>query len=162
MNTTPPNPTSEERVLAALAHVSALFMGTGLIVPLIVYFTQRKKSAAVRFQALQALGYQVLGMALYLATSLVISPLLTIMVTVFSLASAAANNETLLWVVFIAEFFFLALLFGLLGIYALAGVVGAVACLSGKDFRYPWYGTWLEHYLQPVKSASKSVEVANV
>lgn len=163
MSTTIPAPTTtEERILSALAHFSVLFIGTGLIAPLIVYFAQRKKSAIVRFQALQALGYQIIGMTLYLAASMVVSLLLTITVAVFSLAAAAANNETLFWMVFVAEFFAVGLLVGLLGIYALAGAVGAVVCLSGRNFRYPWLGTWLERYLQPGRPASKSVEVAYV
>ncbi len=45
------NPTSEEKVLAALAHGSVLFAWFGPIAPTILWVTQRNKSKYVRFHA---------------------------------------------------------------------------------------------------------------
>jgi uncharacterized Tic20 family protein len=52
----PPAPTSDERIMAALSH---LF---GPLVSLIVWATQKDKSAFVRFQSLQALAADLILM----------------------------------------------------------------------------------------------------
>ena len=50
-------PTSDERLLALLSHLS-VFMG-GIILPLIIWATQKDKSKFVRFHSLQAIFYQL-------------------------------------------------------------------------------------------------------
>lgn len=50
-------PTSDERLLALLSHLSA-FMG-GIILPLIIWATQKDKSKFVRFHSLQAIFFQL-------------------------------------------------------------------------------------------------------
>ena len=49
---------SDEKILAALAHGSVFLMFLGPVVPVILWVTQRKKSNYVSFHALQAMGYQ--------------------------------------------------------------------------------------------------------
>lgn len=56
-------PTQDERVMAALAHASALLPLMGVIAPIVIWVSQKEKSKYVAFQALQALAYQ-LGMIL--------------------------------------------------------------------------------------------------
>ena len=53
-------PTSDEKVLAALAHASVLFAFFGPVGPTLIWAFQRNKSKYVRFHALQAMGYQAL------------------------------------------------------------------------------------------------------
>ncbi|HMS64583.1 MAG TPA: DUF4870 domain-containing protein [Ignavibacteria bacterium] len=50
-------PTSDEKLLALLSHLS-MFMG-GIILPLIIWATQKEKSKFVRFHSLQAIFYQL-------------------------------------------------------------------------------------------------------
>lgn len=60
-------PSQDERVMSALAHGAAIIYFMGLIAPIVIWATQREKSAYVRFQALQAVAYQLamlLGMFL--------------------------------------------------------------------------------------------------
>lgn len=52
-----PQTTSDERLLAMLSHLSILF--GGLLVPLIIWATQKDKSKFVKFNALQALFYHL-------------------------------------------------------------------------------------------------------
>jgi uncharacterized Tic20 family protein len=47
-------PASEERIIAALAHLSALALGIGMVVPAILWTSQREKSKYAAFQSLQA------------------------------------------------------------------------------------------------------------
>ena len=57
MNT---EPTSDEKITAALVHASVLLLFLGPIVPVLIWTSQRRKSKYVSFHALQAMGYQAL------------------------------------------------------------------------------------------------------
>ncbi len=50
-------PTSDERLLAMLSHLS-IFLG-GIILPIILWATQKDKSKFVRFHSLQAIFYHL-------------------------------------------------------------------------------------------------------
>jgi len=50
-------PTSDERLLAMLAHLS-IFLG-GIILPIIIWATQKDKSKFVRFHSLQAIFFHI-------------------------------------------------------------------------------------------------------
>jgi uncharacterized Tic20 family protein len=140
-------PSSEERLWAALSHFSAFLLGWGLIAPLIVWVTQRKKSAYVSFHALQALGYQMLLPYFWIIMSIVL-PLAIIplsFIVVFLAQDTASGMET-----FLTFLMPLMIFGGIVGGFALfigIGILGAVICLSGKDFNYPILGKWLRRYL---------------
>ena len=53
--------TQEERLLAALAHASIMMNFMGPIAGLLIYITQKEKSAYVARQGLQATIYQLIG-----------------------------------------------------------------------------------------------------
>lgn len=140
-----PSTTSEERLLAALAHGSVILSFFGPIVPALVWTFQRRKSPYVAFHALQAVGYQMLtfwvGMAAYLLFVLVF------MLVAIPLMGFAASNSRFEMTPFILQgsmFFFM---FGFMGIYTLLGIAGAVLCLLDKDFKYPILGKRLANYL---------------
>lgn len=162
MESTHPTPSLDDRLLAGIAHGSILFMGWGLIVPLIIYTVQRNKSKYVTFQALQALGYQVGFAILSLGLSFIVSLIALLGVTIGSSVSAAAQTEAGLVISMLVELFLFAALFGVLGLFVLLGLAAAAACLFGVDFKYPLYGAWLQRYLNPLKKpAPRSVEVAH-
>ncbi len=71
----PNAPSQNDRIMAALAHVSALLPFWGVIAPIVIWVTQKDKSRFVAFQALQALAYQIsmilagfVGMACYMCS----------------------------------------------------------------------------------------------
>src|SRR5512147_3094320 len=68
-------PNQDERVMAALSHVSALLPMIGVIAPIVIWATQKEKSQYVAFQALQAIAYQLsmvaawfIGMGCYMCS----------------------------------------------------------------------------------------------
>ncbi len=140
-----PITTSDERLLAALAHGSVIFSFFGPIVPALVWAFQRRKSPYVAFHALQAIGYQMLtfwvGMAAYLLF------ILAFMLVAIPLMGLAASNSDFEVTPFILQGFMMFFLFGFMGLYMLFGIVGAVLCLLDKDFKYPILGKRLEKYL---------------
>lgn len=140
-----PSTTSEERILAALAHGSVILSFFGPIVPTLVWTFQRRKSPYVAFHALQAIGYQMLtfwvGMAAYLLFMLVF------MLVAIPVMGLAASNSDFEFTPFILQGSMMFFIFGFMGLYMLFGIVGAVLCLLDKDFKYPILGKWLEKYL---------------
>jgi uncharacterized Tic20 family protein len=138
-----PSPTTEERIWAVIAHLSALAFGLGLVLPVIGWSDQRNKSRYATFQCLQAFGYQSLGYTIWLLTYIVLVTLLTI---VFVIVMPGAGNDNF----FIAAWggIFLLVIFGLLGLYMLLPVIAAIACGFGRDFQYPILGKRLARYLE--------------
>jgi len=51
--------TQDERIMAALAHASAILPFWGLIGAIVIWATQKEKSRFVGFQALQVIAYQI-------------------------------------------------------------------------------------------------------
>ncbi|MFZ5857892.1 MAG: DUF4870 domain-containing protein [Chloroflexota bacterium] len=138
--------TSEERLLAALAHGSVILSFFGPIVPALVWTFQRHKSPYVAFHALQAVGYQMLTFWVGMTAYLVFMLLFTLaFIPLMALAELGNSNSELTPLIFNGVIFLF--MFGFMGVYTLFGIVGAVFSLLGKDFKYPILGKWLEKYL---------------
>src|SRR5215216_5426725 len=74
--------TTEERLWAVLSHLSSLAFGMGILLPIIGWSDQRRKSNYSSFQSLQALGYQSLGFTVWILSYLVIILLTTILLLI--------------------------------------------------------------------------------
>jgi uncharacterized Tic20 family protein len=144
-------PSQDERIMAALAHVTTLVPFMGVIAPIVIWTTQREKSQYVAFQALQALAYQLtmilawfVGMGCYMCSAF------SIFLTV-PFASAADQEQTvepLFGLVFFIPFLvFGAILVGGIA-FVIYGFVGAIMALQGKPFRYVLIGGRVERFMQ--------------
>lgn len=139
-------PTSDEKLMAALAHGSILLAFLGPIVPAIVWMSQRKKSKYVSFHALQAMGYQALMFWLWIVVGTLI--MLFAMCLLVPLAMFVMENSNNPGVApFVVQIFMFLFIFGFMGLFFLTGIAGAIFCLTGREFRYPLLGKWLEKYL---------------
>jgi uncharacterized Tic20 family protein len=143
------NLSSEESWLAALSHAGILIPSLGFVVPLIVWITQREKSANLRFQSLQALTFQLL----VAAVGVVLGALSGLFVGALGLLSGAfafaLQSETPFVLITGGQFLVFGGLLCLMGLAVLLGIVAAIACLSGSNFRYPILGRRLENFLLP-------------
>ena len=137
-----------ERVLAALAHASILLGAFtngigGIGTALVIWLTQRDKSAYAAAQALQALVYQVVAfIVVFLAWAFwgVLWTLL-LLVPIFANPGAYDNAPPAgLWVGLILMLVPIAIS----GLTILYGLWGAARCLGGHGFRYAIIGRWLE------------------
>jgi len=147
-------PVQDERIMAALAHVSALLPFMGVIAPIVIWATQKDKSAYVRFQALQAVAYQltmilawVVGMGCYMCSFFLTFGGLA--ATTSSSSEAVNGPAAFLGILAFAIPF---VVFGLIFVggiaFVLYGLVGAVQTLGGKNFHYIIIGKRVERFLQ--------------
>jgi uncharacterized Tic20 family protein len=153
-----PVPTNEDRIWAVIAHLSAIAFGMGILLPVIGWSEQRRKSNFTSFQCLQALGYQSLGYTVwFLAYLLVAFALIIIMfVALARVAEESVQFDQFMlgWMSILIVF-----MFGMLATYLLLPVIAAVSCALGRDFHYPILGKRLAHYLG-YDSTSNSEEQA--
>jgi uncharacterized Tic20 family protein len=152
------SPTTEERIWAVLSHLSSLAFGMGILLPIISWSDQRRKSNYASFQSLQALGYQSLGFTIWILSCLVIIILGAILLLIRlspgeergQIPSTLLNPEMI---------FFFVVIFGFFAVYFLLPIIAAVACALGRDFRYPILGNRLARYLgyDPIQKSDEQV-----
>lgn len=139
-------PTTEERVWAMLSHLSAIAFGMGILLPVIAWSEQRRKSNYASFQCLQALGYQSLGYTFWILGSFVII-VIHFLFTAREVVSATQSGEdpaSFLGPVMTLHFLVMMVL---IVVYVLPPMIAAVATSLGRDFRYPILGNRLARYL---------------
>jgi uncharacterized Tic20 family protein len=135
---------SDEKIMAALVHGSVFLMFLGPIVPVIIWASQRNKSKYVSFHALQAMGYQALIFWVWIVVMMLI---VIFSVLLLPVLGAVMRNPQDPVIPFLFQIPIFVGIFGVMGLSFLMGIVGAVFCLIGRDFRYPFLGKWLERYL---------------
>ena len=142
MHTTP---TTEDRIWTVLAHLSALSFGMGILLPVVGWSDQRRKSNYASFQCLQALGYQSVGFTIWVLSYLVII-ILAAIILLATLDPTSASRENPLQAPGMIIFFMI--VFGYFALYFVLPILAAIACAMGKDFRYPLMGDRLAYYLE--------------
>ena len=139
MNTTP---TTEDRIWSIFAHLSALSFGMGILLPVVGWSDQRRKSNYASFQSLQALGYQSVGFTVWVLSYLVIIILASV---VFLAILAPGPTSDAIFPPGMIVFFLI--LFAGFAVYFIFPIIAAIACALGRDFRYPFLGNRLARYL---------------
>ena len=142
-------PSQNDKIMAALAHISAILPLMGVIAPIVIWATQKDKSEFVAFQALQAVAYQLVmilawfvGMGCYM---------LSFFGTFFSIPLAQGNgNEPspLFFLGFMVPFIVIGAMFLGSAIFIVYGLIGAIQVFQGKNFRYIIIGDRLTNYLK--------------
>lgn len=145
--------TSDERILSAVAHFSVLLFGWGIFLPMIVWVLERKKSAFARFQALQAAVYTIAIFVLYLLVVPLLVLVLTLVMVVVAALTASSAGDAGAGLVLGFQFLLFGFIFGVWGVFILTGVIGGIACLMGRDFRYPLLGSWMDRFLHQPEPA---------
>ena len=150
--------TTEDRIWAVLSHLSVLSFGMGILLPIVGWSDQRRKSNYASFQCLQALGYQSVGFPVWVLSYLVIIILGSIILLVILRPDGGVGESSgaLRHPGIIA---FLILVFGPFAIYLVLPVIAAIACALGRDFRYPILGGRLAGYLgyEPIQKSEEQV-----
>ena len=140
------SPTTEERIWSILSHLSAIAFGMGILLPVIGWSEQRRKSNYAAFQCLQALGYQSLGYTTWILVSLLVVIAL-MFVTISKLAAASGRDEDITFLLGPSLTIHFVIAMALIGLYAIFPVLAAISCARGKEFYYPIIGNHLARYL---------------
>lgn len=134
----------EDRVVASVAHGSAIITLWGLIFPLVAWISQKDRSAFLRFQSLQALLYQGVGALAYLGTmALYFVFSFGVMLLMFADPSVAESPDAFMLAFMIPVFLIMFVFFVLGPIYMFFAFLASVRILRGHDYRYPVLGSLL-------------------
>jgi uncharacterized Tic20 family protein len=147
----PPTPTPDERVLAALSHVSVLLPLVGVIAPIVIWVTQREKSKYVAFQSLQAMVYQLtIIVGWILSWGCYMCSFLGIFAGMFlgAATETTGSGETIAIISSLLPLLVIGVIMLLGFILMIYGVVGAVMAFQGKPFRYIIIGERVERFMQ--------------
>jgi uncharacterized Tic20 family protein len=139
-------PSQDERIMGALPHISVLIPYIGVIVPILIWVTQKDKSRFVYLQALQAAAYQL---ALFVATLLGWGCyILSFVLLIPTIALIQPSSE---WPVLAVTFIPFCVL-GLIGLgwllFLIYGIVAAIQVFQGKDFHYIVIGNQVERFMR--------------
>ena len=158
--------TSEERTWAAIAHASTvvtLLVGlptaglSGVVmvfIPLLIYLSYRDKSRFVTYHAAQAFAAQIAATVGFFVAIMAG----TLLVTVLGLVSVVLI-VILIGILLIVVTAFVALIVGLIWVaypfvIGAFSVVAAIETANGRDYRYPYIGSWVEGWLAEHESTS--------
>jgi uncharacterized Tic20 family protein len=140
------HPNSDERMLGALAHFF------GLIAALIIWAVQKDKSRFVRFQAAQALVFDLITTLLIFV--LVFCSMGVMFIGLFGTILAAANSTPSpdnFGPIMIFPFMFPWFMFACISPFSIAlfvaRIVATISVLNGNNFSYPWLGAKVENFL---------------
>jgi uncharacterized Tic20 family protein len=140
-------PSTEERVMAAIAHGLVIVVyGLGAVGAVVIWLLQKEKSRYVAFQALQAAVYQLVGLLVCIIGwscwgclyGLSFIPMI---------ANAEKYTEAPPPIFFFISLGLMVVPLGLIGLWMLYGLWGALRAFQGRDFRYIVLGRMLERYL---------------
>lgn len=151
--------TREEMTWAALAHASILitvilglmtggFMVIlGPIIPAIIWYAYRGKSAYVVDQARQATIFQVAGIVAILALAILGAVVLTIGWVVSALLTVVLVGLLLMPVMLVVTLLWVVAIVGLPIAQMIYGCYAALETNNGRPFRYRWIADLIDRYL---------------
>ncbi len=155
MNLTPD--INEKTWPAGLAHLSILIPGIGFVVPLLLWFWQRKASAYLKFQIVQAFVFQMLQVLFWQVVLLLLSlGLVGVQVINVALNPAGFTQRTVLLKALTAAG---AGFVGLNLVYVGIAIWGAVMVFFGQEWKYPWLGKQLARALLSERQINPDFEM---
>lgn len=139
-------PSPDERIAGALAHIGALIPAIGLLIPVLIWITQKDRSHFAGFQALQAAAYQLLLLlASFLGWGCYVGSFL------LSFVLLALTKNSLGWAANLPFFipFSILLVMGVGWlVFIIYATLAAILTFRGRDFRYLVVGSLVDGFLQ--------------
>jgi uncharacterized Tic20 family protein len=145
-------PSQNDKIMAALAHISAVLPFMGVIAPIVIWATQKDKSEYVAFQALQAVAYQLfMILAWFVGMGCYMLSFFTMFLGIPFAGSNGGKVDPSVAPLFALGFMIPFIIFGAIfiggAIFIIYGIIGAIQVFQGKDFRYAIIGNRLMNYL---------------
>lgn len=142
-------PTSDESLMAAISHFF------GFLVALIVWVTQKDKSRFVRFQAIQAMAFDlIVTIAVFLVVGCMMAFIFGVLafgigdIAIFgNLGNPTAEPfRTLIALMTAVPLLIPCIFIPMVGIIFVTRLIATIQTFQGKDFHYPWLGALVERY----------------
>ena len=135
------NPSSEERLMAAISHAAVVVFGPGILVGVFIWLTQKEKTVYASKQGLQAAIFQLIGMILTMAMWVLwgIFYALTWIPFVSNPELLDEPPPPIFWIGMISMVVPLLVMLA----WSLYGLWGALQAFRGQDFRYILIGKLL-------------------
>ncbi len=142
--------TQDERVMAGLAHLSALIPMMGIIASIVIWVTQKDKSKYVGFQSLQAIAYQIsMVIAYFIGWGCYMISFFGIFFAIPFAATPGSAEPTspLAAIPVLFPFIIVGLIF--LGGFVMIvyAIYAAVRTFQGKPFQYVLIGRWVTRFM---------------
>lgn len=143
-------PTSDERLMAAIAHFFGFF------VALIIWATQKDKSRYVRFQSLQALVFDIVvpGIVTIVVGCVVALSLGLVALGTGGIAIFGSQNNpnagpigTFIFLMTASPFAIPCIVIPLVMLIFVVRLIASIETFQGKDFHYPLIGNFVERSL---------------
>jgi uncharacterized protein len=142
-------PSQNDKIMAALAHISAVLPFMGVIAPIVIWATQKDKSEYVAFQAIQAVAYQlVMILAWFIGMGCYMLSFFTTFLSMTHITGTDQVGRSAFPLFFLIPLFIIGAIFVGGAIFVIYGIIGAVNAFQGKNFRYIIIGNRLAEYLQ--------------
>ena len=145
----------EENWVAGICHATIISRLWGIVTPLVVWFTQKERSARLRFQAMQAVIYQGTGLAAYLIGIVLYMVAFFGMMFMLVIGGVMSGGKDIqgpgavMLVVFFGVLMLFWFLFAvILPIYYLLGGFAGLRLMQGHPFRYPILGKIIEKRME--------------
>ncbi|MBC8389842.1 MAG: DUF4870 domain-containing protein [Actinobacteria bacterium] len=129
----------EEKLMSLLSHLSILIPNIGILAPIIIWVTNKDKSRFVKFNALQAIFFQLIFFILMMFFIFIGVILMLVAIPWFDLSS---NTEP--GILFFLSMVFMFMYFPLWLIFGIYAVVASVKSFKGKIFKYAIIGRIFE------------------
>lgn len=146
------SPNQDSRTLAALSHASVLFSYVGILVPLVIYATQKQKSSYLGYQSLQALIWQIAAFLFSMLASACMVGVMFIPLLIAAATSSGRQLDSAAGIAFIGMTVSILLMaLGVVG-FTIYGIIGAIRTYQGEMFRYVVLGDRLDKKSGSTKS----------
>ena len=145
--------TQEDKVIAALSHLTILMSFLGLIGTIVIWVTQKDKSEYVGFQALQAMVYQItLLMFWFLGMGCYACSFLSVFLLIPGGAALSDGSEEVVGPIIAIGMTVPFLIFGLMFVgfvvFVIYGIFGAITTLRGREFKYAIIGQRVQQFME--------------
>ena len=129
----------EEKLMALLSHLSIFIPNIGILALIIIWVTNKEKSNFVRFNALQAIFFQLIFFILMMLFIFVGIILMLVAIPWFDLSSNAEPG-----ILFFLSMVFMFMYFPLWIIFGIYAVVASAKSFKGRIFKYAIIGRIIE------------------
>jgi uncharacterized Tic20 family protein len=138
---------SDEKLMGALAQVF------GPLAAIIVWAIQKDKSRFVKFQALQALAFDVIvavimGAFFFCIFGVVFLGMSGSMFAVMNNPSSVNEVTPFFFLPFMFPFMIFGCIFPFSFALMVVRIIAAISILNGRNYHYPVIGKWLDNFLE--------------